>query len=37
VHILRTDAAMLIEADGEEFEASNELSVDILPGAVQLL
>ncbi len=37
VQIRRLDGAMLIEADGEEFEATNELSVDILPGAVRLL
>lgn len=37
VHIRRADRAMLIEADGEEFAAMHELSVDILPGAVQLL
>jgi len=37
VHLRRADRAMLIEADGEEFEAGNDLWVDILPGAVQLL
>ena len=37
VHIRRTDGNLLIEADGEEFEGSSELSVEILPGAVQLL
>jgi diacylglycerol kinase (ATP) len=37
VRIHRADGAMLIEADGEEFEATGELSVDILPGAIALL
>jgi diacylglycerol kinase family enzyme len=37
VHLRRADRAMLIEADGAEFEAGNDLWVDILPGAVQLL
>ncbi len=37
VHLRRADGAMLIEADGEEFAAGNELWVDVLPGAVQLL
>ncbi|HEU5218639.1 MAG TPA: YegS/Rv2252/BmrU family lipid kinase [Gemmatimonadales bacterium] len=37
VQIRRADGPMLIEADGEEFEARAELSVEILRGAVQLL
>ena len=36
VQIRREDGAMLIEADGEEFEATGELTVEVLPGAVQL-
>ena len=37
VHIRRGDGTMLIEADGEEFEATSALSVNILPGAIQVL
>lgn len=37
VRIRRTDGVMLIEADGEEFEAAGELTVEVLPGAVVLL
>ena len=37
VEIRREDGPMRIEADGEEFDAADELSVDILPGAIALL
>lgn len=37
VHIRRLDQKLLIETDGEEFEAMSDLWVEVLPGAIQLL
>lgn len=37
MRLARGDGAMLLEADGQDFDAIGELAIDVVPGAVTLL